>query len=128
MITCPSCESGKCTKFRYWKDKQEWVFLCQDCSDLWIESDRCALCDCKYPLFINVRGQELGFWCQKCDVFPFIRKKSKEEFMFCDSEPTQGDLINFELDKKGDLPDVWIKTPIHQITHAEAAEVFSIFK
>lgn len=83
MPRCPSCESPKVEKFLFWFERNEWTFVCREtntnighCRNIWIESEATTWCiHCNLPLNIELRRDQLGYWCPTCDRFPTETKK-----------------------------------------------------
>jgi hypothetical protein len=87
MPTCPSCSSKKTAKFMFWDALDEWAYVCREdncpeewyCKNIWVESDRTPQCSiCNYPLSVDIRCLEPGYWCLKCDTFPTATKKTQK--------------------------------------------------
>jgi hypothetical protein len=90
---CPDCLSNNVARCIFWPEKNEWIYACRSddcepydlshvhpnysllnkkgtyCGNLWIESERCKECKCGGYVVIEIRKQQIGYWCLKCDSF-----------------------------------------------------------
>lgn len=73
-MDCPSCLSKDITRFMWWDEKKEWLYSCRErnveghtCKNIWLESERCPLCKCGFPLYVEFINDKFSYRCHRCE-------------------------------------------------------------